>query len=58
MTRTCGNCMEFNGSYCTKLWNNLDESYRDVFRDSREPEDEACEDWEWYQEEREVARGE
>jgi hypothetical protein len=42
----CGNCKEYNGDYCTKFWNNLDECYKDTERDARDPEDEACDDWE------------
>lgn len=41
----CGNCLEYNGDFCTIYWNNLDECYKDTERDSREPEDEACEYW-------------
>lgn len=43
----CGNCWLFNGNYCTKLWNNADECYKDVYRDSHDPYDDACEDWEY-----------
>ena len=43
----CGNCKEYNGIYCTVYWNNLDECYKDTERDSREPEDDACEYWEY-----------
>ena len=42
----CGNCWQYNGMYCTKEWNNLDECYKDKDRDSKEPED-VCEDWEF-----------
>lgn len=41
----CWNCRIYNGDYCTKLWNNLDECYKDTDRDVREPSD-YCEDWE------------
>ena len=41
----CWNCKLYNGDYCTKLWNNLDECYKDTERDERRP-DESCEDWE------------
>ena len=47
VTPSCGNCYDFNGIYCTKLWNNLDECYLDKERDSRDPEDEPCEDWQY-----------
>ena len=40
----CGNCDNFDGDYCTKLWNNLDESYKDEDLDSRNPED-SCDEW-------------
>ena len=43
----CGNCKEFNGMYCMKEWNNADECYLVKDRDSREPEDEPCELWEY-----------
>ena len=45
--KCCGNCWLFNGNYCTKLWNNADECYKDVYRDSHDPYDDACEDWEY-----------
>ena len=41
----CWNCRIYNGDYCTKLWNNLDECYKDTDRDAREPSD-ICDDWE------------
>lgn len=44
--RCCGTCMEYNGSYCMKYWNNLDECYKDKDRDSKDPED-YCEDYEY-----------
>ena len=43
----CGNCKEYNGSYCTKYWNNMDDCYKVVERDSKDPEDPPCEDWEY-----------
>lgn len=43
--KCCGNCWSYNGDYCTKNWNNADEDYCNPERDSREPEDEPCEDW-------------
>ena len=39
--RVCGNCQNFNGLYCTKYWNNLDESFLDRDRDGRDPGDAA-----------------
>jgi len=42
----CGNCWNYNGMYCTKEWNNLDECYLVKDRDSKEPED-VCDDWEF-----------
>lgn len=44
---SCGNCWDFNGDYCTKYWNNADEDYCVQERDSREPDHEACEDWQY-----------
>jgi len=41
----CWNCFNFNGDYCTKYWNNNDESYKDPDRDSRDYRD-WCSDWE------------
>ena len=43
----CWNCKEYDGTFCTKFWNNLDECYKDTERDLREPDD-RCEDWEEY----------
>ena len=40
----CWNCLNYNGDFCTKEWNNLDECYKVVWRDSKEPED-CCDDW-------------
>lgn len=40
----CWNCNDYNGDFCTKLWNNLDESYKVTWRDSKKPSD-CCEDW-------------
>ena len=40
----CGNCDNFDGDYCTKWWNNMDDSYKDEDRDSRRP-GETCDDW-------------
>ena len=41
----CGNCIHYNGSYCTRMWNNMDEDYK-TDEDEKEPED-YCDDWEW-----------
>ena len=41
----CWNCQMYNGDYCTKYWNNMDECYKDPDRDEKKP-DEICEDWE------------
>ena len=41
----CWNCREYNGDFCTKLWNNLDECYKETERDLRDPDD-KCDDWE------------
>ena len=43
----CGNCKEYNGDFCTIYWNNLDECYKDTERDARDPEDPACEYYEF-----------
>jgi hypothetical protein len=40
----CWNCREYTGDYCMKYWNNADEDYKDVDRDSKEPTD-WCEDF-------------
>ena len=40
----CWNCREYNGTFCTRLWNNLDECYKETERDFREPED-HCDEW-------------
>ena len=45
--KCCGNCWLFNGDYCTKDWNNADEDYCVPERDSHEPEDKACDDWDF-----------
>ena len=42
----CNYCTSFNGDYCTKYWNNMDESYKDPDRDERDPCD-VCDDYEW-----------
>lgn len=41
----CWNCINYNGDFCTKEWNNLDEAYKVEWRDEKEPSD-SCEDWE------------
>ena len=40
----CGTCRNFNGNFCTREWNNLDECYNVTWRDERIPED-WCEDY-------------
>ena len=45
----CGNCAHYNGTYCTKLWNNMDEDYCVPERDKKE-EDDCCEDHEYDEE--------
>jgi len=40
----CWNCLNFNGDFCTKDWNNMDECYKVAWRDERKPEN-YCEDW-------------
>ena len=41
----CGSCMHYNGTYCTKEWNNMDSDYCIPHRDEKDPED-NCDDWE------------
>ena len=40
----CWNCTEYNGTFCTLLWNNLDEAYKVTWRDEKEPDD-WCPSW-------------
>ena len=47
---TCGSCRLFNGEYCTKEWNNADESYCIPERDEKDPDVDTCDDID-YQEE-------
>ena len=35
----CGNCKYFNGAFCTKDWNNLDESFNVTRRDAKDSGD-------------------
>ena len=42
----CGNCKHFDGTFCTKDWNNLDEAYKVDWRDEKSPENDWCDDWE------------
>ena len=42
----CRYCTCFDGDYCTKFWNNMDESYCDPDRDGRDDYD-YCDDFEW-----------
>ena len=42
----CGNCIHYDGRYCTAMWNNLDPDYCNPSTDEREP-DEYCDMWEW-----------
>lgn len=44
--KCCGNCIHYDGSYCTVGWNNLDPIYK-TERDKRE-EDAYCGLWEVY----------
>ena len=41
----CWNCLNYNGDFCTKEWNNMDECYKVAWRDEKKPED-CCDDWE------------
>ena len=41
----CWNCMEFDGKYCTREWNNGDSSYKVADRDERHPDDKCDDGW-------------
>ena len=41
----CGTCVEFDGDYCMKFWNNMDRDYCVPCRDRKDPGD-WCEDYE------------
>ncbi len=43
---SCRYCTEYNGTYCMKEVNNLDETLIIPDRDERDPYD-LCEDYEW-----------
>ena len=42
--RCCWNCTAYNGEYCTKEWDDYDESYKVEERDLKDPDD-FCDDW-------------
>lgn len=42
----CGSCIHYDGSRCTKDWNNLDDAYYIPERDDKK-QSEWCEDYEW-----------
>ena len=42
----CKYCNSYNGDYCTKEWNNLDECYKVPERDEKDEYD-VCDDYEW-----------
>lgn len=42
----CGTCTHYDGSRCTKDWNNLDEAYYIPERDDKK-HSEWCDDYEW-----------
>lgn len=42
----CKYCNSYNGDYCTKDWNNMDESYCIPERDEKDEFD-SCDDYEW-----------
>lgn len=46
---SCGSCVFYDGSHCTKDWNDLDITYYLPERDDREPY-ETCDDYEWDEE--------
>lgn len=41
----CDTCVLYDGTYCRKEWNNLDEDYKVEERDRKQPDD-GCDDWE------------
>lgn len=45
----CAKCRSYNGDYCTKEWNNMDEDYKVEDRDAKDPDD-YCEDFDFYPE--------
>lgn len=47
---TCGSCRKFNGEYCTKEWNNGDESYCIPGRDEKDPDTDTCDDIDYEEE--------
>ena len=44
MKHICATCSNYDGTFCTVLWNNLDESYCVPDRDIRDPDD-TCDYW-------------
>ena len=47
---TCGSCRLFDGDYCTKEWNNGDESYCIPERDEKDPDTDTCEQIDYVEE--------
>ena len=50
MERVSENCLLYNGTYCMKEWNNLDERYKVPERDKKDPAD-TCDDCEVFESE-------
>ena len=48
--RTCQWCRKFNGDYCTKEWNNGDESCCVPERDEKDPDTDSCDDIDYIEE--------
>lgn len=46
----CKKCLHYNGRFCTKDWNNLEEDYLITERDEVDPDD-FCDEYESYEEE-------
>lgn len=48
-SQCCGNCLHYDGQYCTRMWNNMDKDYCNPDTDEHD-EDYYCDDWEEYRE--------
>lgn len=46
----CENCFHYDGGYCTKDWNNMDDDYMIPERDEKDPDD-YCDDYVAWEEE-------
>ena len=47
---TCGSCRLFDGDYCTKEWNNADESCCIPERDEKDPDTDTCDEIDYVEE--------